>query len=71
MYGIPAAWARDWICLPVGPSSGSTSRTLAPAVISAWAIVTSVLVVPEALSILKSVVAYPAALNAWVRYGRS
>src|ERR1700690_4674841 len=47
------------------------TRTLAPAVMSAWASDSSVASTPWALSILKSVDLYPAAVNAWVRYGAS
>jgi hypothetical protein len=52
---MPAAAAAAWTAWPVLLSSGSTSRTFAPAAMSAWASASWVVAVPEALSILKSV----------------
>ena len=54
---------------PLPESSGSTSRTLAPWVMSASAWVCIVVALPWALSILNCV--NPAAWNALVRYGAS
>src|SRR5689334_340672 len=56
---------------PEPGSSGSTSSTEAPAVMSASACCCIVLVLPWALSILKSLELSPAAWNASFRYGAS
>src|SRR5579863_2791878 len=56
---------------PVGLSSSSTTRTLAPALMSAVARLSSVASLPWALSILNCELVYPASVKASFRYGAS
>src|SRR5580692_5181345 len=56
---------------PVGLSSSSTIRTLAPRLMSAVASLSSVASLPWALSILNCVLVYPASVKASFRYGAS
>src|SRR5579863_8951840 len=56
---------------PVGLSSSSTTRTLAPALMSAVARLSSVASLPCALSILNCELVYPASVKASFRYGAS
>src|SRR5450759_5326779 len=67
----PADLAFDSIAAPLPGSSGSTSRTEAPALMSASACVCMVEALPLALSILKLLEESPAASNACFRYGAS
>src|SRR5665811_2160220 len=67
----PAALAFDSIAAPLPGSSGSTSRTEAPALMSASACVCMVDALPLALSILKLLEESPAAAKACFRYGAS
>src|SRR5579863_10212318 len=57
--------------MPVGLSSSSTMRTLAPALMSAVARLSSVASLPWALSILNCELVYPASVKASFRYGAS
>src|SRR5579872_7334281 len=57
--------------MPVGLSSSSTTRTLAPALMSAVARLSWVASLPCALSILNCELLSPAAVKAVVRYGAS
>src|SRR5215470_1238455 len=57
--------------MPVGPSSGHTTRTLAPALMSAVARLSWVASLPCALSILNCELLSPAAVKAVVQYGAS
>src|SRR5215467_13815092 len=67
----PLDWASFAIASPVGPSSGSTMRTLAPRLMSAVASFSSVWSLPFALSIRYCAWVYPASANAAFRYGWS
>src|SRR5665213_947945 len=57
--------------LPTPGSSGSTTRTVAPDVISDWASVSWVESLPWAFWMIVSELLSPAAANALVRYGAS
>src|SRR5215471_18392664 len=59
------------IATPVGPSSGSMMRTLAPRLMSAVASLSSVASLPCALSIRYCAWVYPASAKASFRYGWS
>src|SRR5215470_11588448 len=59
------------IATPVGPSSGSMIRTLAPRLMSAVASFSSVASLPWALSIRNCDWVYPASAKASFRYGAS
>src|SRR5215470_399322 len=67
----PLDWASFAIASPVGPSSGSTMRTLAPRLMSAVASFSWVWSLPCALSILYCAWVYPASAKAAFRYGAS
>src|SRR5215475_15728825 len=67
----PLDWASFAIASPVGPSSGSTMRTLAPRLMSAVASFSSVWSLPCALSIRYCAWVYPASAKAAFRYGAS
>src|SRR5215471_18734925 len=67
----PLDWASFAIASPVGPSSGSTMRTLAPRLMSAVASFSSVWSLPCALSIRYCCWVYPASAKAAFRYGAS
>src|ERR1700676_2586208 len=67
----PCCWAYFSIDEPTPESRPSMSRTEAPAVMSAWAWVSSVASEPWALSILYWLEVSPAFWNAVVRYGAS
>src|SRR5665647_122334 len=71
MTFTPAATAFASIAAPLPGSSGSTSRTEAPALMSASACVCMVEALPLALSILKLAAERPAASKACFRYGAS
>src|ERR1700722_11086249 len=65
----PLDWASFATAMPVGLSSSSTMRTLAPALMSAVARLSSVASLPWALSILNCEPVYPASVKASFRYG--
>src|SRR5258708_1861609 len=67
----PLDWASGAIDTPVGPSSGSIIRTLAPRLMSAVASFSSVASLPCALSIRYCAWVYPASAKASFRYGWS
>src|SRR5258708_11941466 len=67
----PLDWASCAIATPVGPSSGSIIRTLAPRLMSAVASFSSVASLPCALSIRYCAWVYPASAKASFRYGWS
>src|SRR5215472_17132048 len=67
----PLDWASFAIASPVGPSSGSTMRTLAPRLMSAVASFSWVWSLPCALSIRNCAWVYPASAKAAFRYGAS
>src|SRR6266480_3708171 len=67
----PLDWASFAIASPVGPSSGSTMRTLAPRLMSAVASFSWVWSLPCALSIRYCAWVYPASAKAAFRYGAS
>src|SRR5215469_9499962 len=67
----PLDWASCAIATPVGPSSGSMIRTLAPRLMSAVASLSSVASLPCALSIRYCAWVYPASAKASFRYGWS
>src|SRR5215469_7614439 len=67
----PLDWASFAIASPVGPSSGSTMRTLAPRLMSAVASFSWVWSLPCALSIRYCCWVYPASAKAAFRYGWS
>src|SRR5215813_13042271 len=67
----PLDWASFAIASPVGPSSGSTMRTLAPRLMSAVASFSWVWSLPCALSIRYCAWVYPASAKASFRYGAS
>src|SRR5262252_6547413 len=67
----PLDWASFAIASPVGPSSGSTMRTLAPRLMSAVASFNWVWSLPCALSIRYCCWVYPASAKAALRYGWS
>src|SRR5215467_6026933 len=67
----PLDWASFAIASPVGPSSGSTMRTLAPRLMSAVASFSWVWSLPCALSIRYCCWVYPASAKAAFRYGSS
>src|SRR6516165_1161052 len=67
----PLDWASFAIASPVGPSSGSTMRTLAPRLMSAVASFNWVWSLPCALSIRYCCWVYPASAKAAFRYGWS
>src|SRR5258708_16329961 len=67
----PLDWASCAIATPVGPSSGSIIRTLAPRLMSAVASFSSVASLPCALSIRYCCCVYPASAKASFRYGWS
>src|SRR5664280_1458814 len=71
MTFTPAALAFDSIAAPLPESSESTSRTEAPALMSASAWVCMVEALPPAVSIWKLAAGRPAASNAFFRYGAS
>src|SRR5664280_2755259 len=71
MTFTPDDLAFDSIAAPLPESSGSTSRTEAPALMSASAWVCMVEALPLALSTLTSLAGRPAAANACFRYGAS
>src|SRR5215469_14986820 len=67
----PLDCASCAIALPVGPSSGSMMRTLAPRLMSAVASFSWVASLPCALSTRNCAPVYPAAVKACFRYGWS
>src|SRR5499427_2034271 len=67
----PLDWASFAIASPVGPSSGSTTRTLAPRLMLAVASFSWVWSLPCALSIRYCCWVYPASAKAAFRYGAS
>src|SRR5260221_12918038 len=67
----PLDWASCAIATPVGPSSGSIIRTLAPRLMSAGASFSPVASLPCAFSIRDFVRGYPAAAKAAFRDGGS
>src|SRR6516225_6099950 len=67
----PLDWASCAIAWPVGTSSGSTMRTLAPRLMSAVASFSWVWSLPCALSIRYCAWVYPASAKAAFRYGAS
>src|SRR5215469_1116869 len=67
----PLDWASFAIATPVGPSSGSMIRILAPRLMSAVASFSSVASLPCALSIRYCAWVYPASAKASFRYGWS
>src|SRR5215831_12390125 len=67
----PLDWASFAIATPVGASSGSTIRILAPRLMSAVASFSSVASLPCALSMRYCAVVYPAAVKACFKYGAS
>src|SRR5215471_5085570 len=71
MRVTPLDSASFAIATPVGPSSGSMMRTLAPRLMSAVASFSSVASLPCALSIRNCDWVYPASAKASVRYGWS
>src|SRR6516164_124396 len=67
----PLDWASCAIATPVGPSSGSMIRTLAPRLMSAVASFSWVWSLPCALAIRYCAWVYPASAKAAFRYGWS
>src|SRR6266516_4730170 len=69
--GTPFCWASFAIATPVGASSGSAIRILAPRLMSAVASFSWVASLPCALSMRYCAGVYPAAVKACFRYGAS
>src|SRR6516165_10283530 len=67
----PFCWASFAIATPVGASSGSTIRILAPRLMSAVASFSWVASLPCALSMRNCAEVYPAEVKACLRYGAS